>query len=255
MASVAIAQSNSAIWIREILFWLHVAIILAGLFMGLVLPLPIVIILVVLHRLHLLMFDGCILSKYQKSKNGLLESENFLQHMIFRLTGISIANRTAKYIDYIIAASSIIVAFLAQNISLLQNIEYVIACLFMFWGMQACYRLYTSKNKSTVNTCSILESCEQVGTSQYSQVLGIPVVYIGLGYFGVLITLEILMKILGLRHVLLLPQASLILSASAVSLVFIYLQGAVLKSICQSCMNVHGASISLGVFMVYRVFG
>jgi hypothetical protein len=65
--------------LRELLFWLHIAIILAAVSTGFFLPLPAIIGLVLLHRLHMVFFKGCAFSRLQKRLNALPGHLTFLQ--------------------------------------------------------------------------------------------------------------------------------------------------------------------------------
>jgi uncharacterized membrane protein len=253
MTTLAITRTESTAWLNESLFWLHVAVIVAGLFMGLVLPLQLVVAIVALHRLHLFVFDGCILSKYQTTKSGLASSENFLQHMTRRLIGKNIEARTAKMLDYGIALSSIAIAYIATLPQAIQALEFIIASFFMIWGMHACYRIYVQQKAPPVGVCSVDGSCDQVKNSSFSRFLGVPIELIGLGYFTLLIVLESSMHVLQLHNYWLAPITAIILIATTISLLFIYLQSAVIKKLCQKCMNVHGASIFLAGFSLFRL--
>jgi uncharacterized membrane protein len=254
MSTTKLMQFPSRNWIYESLFWLHVAVILAGLLMGLVLPLPIVVIAVIIHRLHVLMFDGCILSKYQASKNGLSRSENFLQHMVQRFAGIKMSKKNASILDYGIALSSIIIAVLVQKFNMIYSIEHIVVCLFILWGAYTCYQIIGSKKSQPVQIPTEINVCVSVQESQFSRVKGMPIEYIGLGYFGFLFIMHLTMHSLGLYNILFLPFAGIVFVAFLVSLGFICIQCIILKNICTMCMNVHGASIFLAFFTIYRLY-
>lgn len=85
-------------------------------------------------------------------------------------------------------------------------------------------------------TCSILQGCEEVTTSQYATILGIPVALLGSIFY------LSLMMLTGLyfqtKHKFLLLTINLItVIGFLASLRFVYLQIFVLKSICIFCMG------------------
>lgn len=64
---------------KEVLFWVHVGVGLVGASVGFYLSLPIVLGLIVVHRLHLLVFRGCAISRFQQYLGHFPEQVNFLQ--------------------------------------------------------------------------------------------------------------------------------------------------------------------------------
>lgn len=253
MNSRNIAKTYSQIWINELLFWLHVSVIVAGILMGLVFPLYIILVIVLLHRFHLQIFNGCAISNYQVSKNGIHKSENFLQHMIYRFTGTKLTARRTNIMDYAFASSSIVVAFLAQKSNYREVIVCIVSYLFIVWGLHACYRIYASNKTTLGGTCQLNKDCSMVKNSKYAQIMGLPVEYLGFGYFSFLLFAEPIMKVLGIHHTVFPYYVLSIFIAGFVSLVFIYLQFAVLKNICLLCMNVHGVNLLLVLFTAYRL--
>lgn len=91
-------------FIKTTLFYLHLAIIVATFWVALVLPLPITLLLIVIHRLHLYFFKGCIFSHFQK-KFGDLEHNNFLQDVAHRLFKVKISEQQAMGLNYAIYAA------------------------------------------------------------------------------------------------------------------------------------------------------
>ena len=69
----------------EFLFWVHLVIIAFAISTGFFLSLSIVVLLVLGHRLHIYLFDGCAFSHYQKHAGGLPKNLNFLQFTVKRL--------------------------------------------------------------------------------------------------------------------------------------------------------------------------
>ncbi|HTK05158.1 MAG TPA: hypothetical protein VL500_06230, partial [Candidatus Eisenbacteria bacterium] len=50
----------------EILFWFHACFIVCAVLSGLALPLLVVIVAVIVHRLHMVAFDGCLLTAIER---------------------------------------------------------------------------------------------------------------------------------------------------------------------------------------------
>lgn len=95
-----------------ILFWGHVAFIFLAIATGIFLPLKIVVLLVILHRLHVHFFDGCLLSKLQQRIGALAHEHNFLQEAARRLFRKEITLRQSKILDYSLAMSPVLLAAL-----------------------------------------------------------------------------------------------------------------------------------------------
>lgn len=82
--------------------------------------------------------------------------------------------------------------------------------------------------------CSITEGCEEVLTSEYAQVRGIPVALFGSIYYFSIMVFSFLF--LTRRGPWLLYASVLSAAGLAASLWFVYLQLFVIKAICQYCM-------------------
>ena len=98
--------------VHNVLFWLHIGVILFGLFIGLLISLPIVLFLVLLHRIHMIVFKDCLLSKLQKYLRGFPEYMSFLQFASLRLFGKNISLRQSNRLDYTFALFSVTIALL-----------------------------------------------------------------------------------------------------------------------------------------------
>lgn len=98
--------------------------------------------------------------------------------------------------------------------------------------------------------CSILEGCEQVTTSSYSVVFGIPVALLGaLYYLTIFLSTAIFLdtpKKLFAQILKYLPWTGLIASAW-----FVYLQLFVIEAICLWCM---GSAVSSSLLFIFSFF-
>ena len=111
--------------------------------------------------------------------------------------------------------------------------------------------------------CSVLRGCEEVTTSQYSVIGGIPVAMLGAIYYLVIFALIFLFlkrkrlssasdnNIRGNEDGLLNLAARLTIIGLLASLWFIYLQLFVIKAICLYCMFSAFTSITLFVFGLF----
>ncbi len=61
------------------LFWLHLTLIAFSIISGFFLPLPVVISLILLHKLHLILFGDCLLTLLKRHIGNLTSGEDFIQ--------------------------------------------------------------------------------------------------------------------------------------------------------------------------------
>jgi hypothetical protein len=99
-------------FINETLFWLHVVITVSGIFVGYIFSLPIVILLISLHRLHWYVLDDCVLTKLQKRLGGLPKEVSFMQHAIHRFMGKKISMQSATRVSYSFITTSVLISVL-----------------------------------------------------------------------------------------------------------------------------------------------
>jgi hypothetical protein len=95
----------------KVIFWSHSAIIFLAVFSGLILPPLIVVSLVVIHRLHIFIFRGCLLSKLQRKAGGLPPGWDFLQFASYKFFGMTITPRQSQIADYLLVSVSLLFAF------------------------------------------------------------------------------------------------------------------------------------------------
>lgn len=223
----------------ELLFWLHTYIIIAGVFMGLVLPLWLVVIVVLLHRLHLKIFNGCIVSHWQQKAGDLKHTENFLQQLTFRATSITISKDQAKRIDQAIIILSVAVSIL---------VHLGFANAVVFYGLLISIGLigYFSLKTATPK----MSSCEKVCINK-GLVLPKLLKKINLSLLGFCTALIIAAVHIGLNNSYVLMACIAVCSVG--SFYFIFLQVFRLKNFCEQCMNLHGTvffSCGLSLFSV-----
>ncbi len=95
--------------------------------------------------------------------------------------------------------------------------------------------------------CSILKGCEQVTTSQYSLIFGVPVALLGALYYLTILVLSVAYLDSRKQSILKLA-ARLTLIGFLASLYFVYLQIFVIKAICLYCMGSATTSTLLFIF-------
>lgn len=101
-------------YLDKILFWSHLFLILAYLLSGLVFSFWAVLFVSFLHRLHLRIFNGCILSKLQIKLKHFSEDLNFFQVVVKKLLKKEIGLKSADYIGYSVFALSLFIALIAN---------------------------------------------------------------------------------------------------------------------------------------------
>ena len=98
----------------ELLFWAHLGFILFAILIGLFLPLSIVAGLVLLHRIHIFHFRGCVFTHFQKRIGGLPKDVSFLQFAFKRLFNKNISLSQSKKIDYAFSFSVLTLALIGS---------------------------------------------------------------------------------------------------------------------------------------------
>lgn len=86
----------------ELLFWLHIVIIAGAIVSGFFLPLPVVIAAIVIHKLHLIIFGDCLLTKMKRNIAAIEKNEDFLQHAVRRFFHQHINQTQSNVINYCI---------------------------------------------------------------------------------------------------------------------------------------------------------
>ena len=248
-------QSLTEMWLHEALFWAHFGIVAGAVLMGLVLPWQIAVGLIILHRIHVRMFDGCVFSRLQKKTGALDHSEDYLQQLTKRLFNYNLQSKHVKTLDRSIVTLSLAV-IAAAHFGFSHMIIVAFVALVSVFGAVACLLMARSqRSPASSTTCQVdsRSACDDVKNSRFSSIFGIPVEYLGIGYFVALILVEIIQ--LNITNNLFTAFHILLLTAGLVtSVAFIVLQAKVLKTLCKSCLNVHGASLSVLLVQTTRLF-
>ena len=96
--------------IKSFLFWVHIMVGLAGMALGFYLSLPIVITLVIAHRVHLFLFRGCFISRIQQALGHFPRQVNFLEVVARKLWRRDITKAQVKVFDVAISTTPVFVA-------------------------------------------------------------------------------------------------------------------------------------------------
>lgn len=129
----------------------------------------------------------------------------------------------------------------------------VLLVVLSLFGIVDSWYLYQSAVTDTALTCDIgagLDGCNIVAQSPYSQFMGLPLALYGIGFFSLLFMLSMALLVLPVR---LLYRAIYILSllGAVASVVFLFIQFALIKAICIYCIA--SAGIVFGMYVVSRV--
>ncbi|HTK04994.1 MAG TPA: hypothetical protein VL500_05390, partial [Candidatus Eisenbacteria bacterium] len=79
--------------------WFHACFIVCAVLSGLALPLLVVIVAVIVHRLHMVAFDGCLLTAIERRFGALPRDLTVLQHAARRFSGKAISSRQSARLD------------------------------------------------------------------------------------------------------------------------------------------------------------
>jgi len=98
--------------LKILLFWAHLLVGIFGVTIGFYLSLPMVLGIVILHRIHLLLFKGCAITRLQQYLGHFPEQVDFLEIVAKRFTGKEITPAQLRVFDYSLGIIPIIVATL-----------------------------------------------------------------------------------------------------------------------------------------------
>ena len=98
-------------------------------------------------------------------------------------------------------------------------------------------------------SCSIVEGCEQVLTSSYAEIAGIPLAIFGAGAYFVAFALAILAAF-GNRQAWILFGVQVVLM-TVFTVWLVYLQAFVIEAFCQFCLLSAGTTLTL--FIIYLI--
>lgn len=95
-------------FLNEFLFWSHLSFIPLAVSTGIILPPVIAVSLVILHRLHTLLFNGCAFSFIQRYSGGIPKDKDFLQFASKRIFGLNLSRIQSKVLDYSLVTLTVV---------------------------------------------------------------------------------------------------------------------------------------------------
>lgn len=122
--------------------------------------------------------------------------------------------------------------------------------LLAFVGFVDALYLSVAHYQGIVVTCGS-GGCAEVTTSQYSQIFGVPVAYLGLAHYSLMLALAFFVFALKKRSLILFPILPLAIIGVVASSWFVFAQLVLLKAVCYFCMV--SAVSSLLLFTVVSV--
>lgn len=96
--------------LNTLLFWLHFGLLVGAVGSGFFLPLPMIATLVVLHRIQVWIFGGCLLSRFQEILGGIPQNTSFLQLVARRLFGLELTQAQGHRVDYLLVTITFMAA-------------------------------------------------------------------------------------------------------------------------------------------------
>lgn len=125
------------------------------------------------------------------------------------------------------------------------------AAIFACIGFLVSWYIYTKKRRGEKLVCFIGEDCNRVVRSPYNKLLGFPNEMLGIGYYGFVLGVLLLM-VVGIEVIGPLPLALALLGiegiAAAFSVLLLVIQAVVLREWCEYCLVSAGTSI--GIFLL-----
>lgn len=84
----------------EVLFWLHVVLIILAVFLSVFLNPFVVLLLIFAHKAHVLIFKGCLLTEFQRKCKNFDLNMDFFQYASKRFFGFYLDKKGSYFINY-----------------------------------------------------------------------------------------------------------------------------------------------------------
>ncbi|TSC68274.1 MAG: hypothetical protein G01um101466_500 [Parcubacteria group bacterium Gr01-1014_66] len=107
--------NNRQTW-GSILFWAHFFFIIGAIVSGFFLPLPLVIALILLHKMHLILWGDCLLTTMKRQLGIVAPHEDFIQYAARYVWNLSVTKNQSEIIQWGIYAITLLVTGLAHYI-------------------------------------------------------------------------------------------------------------------------------------------
>lgn len=106
---------NKNRFISELLFWFHTLIVLILIFAGLFVSVWWVVLIIVLHRAQLIIFRGCIITKFEEREGGIGKGEAYFHLATKRFFGINLSRHGVRLLSLAVSATGLILAIAATH--------------------------------------------------------------------------------------------------------------------------------------------
>ena len=137
----------------------------------------------------------------------------------------------------------------------ISNFVIVFFAIVSLVGMADTIYVTINHYKGVIPPCTLLNGCETVLTSKYSEIFGIPIALIGALFYST-VFLSALAYLKTKNNKIIIVFLVLTALAFLMSLFFVYLQFFVIKAVCEYCLISAAAStilFAVSVFMARRV--
>lgn len=115
--------------------------------------------------------------------------------------------------------------------------------------IDSIYLSYMNISQSSL-VCNVLEGCNLVTQSEYAKLFGIPLAFLGV-FFYCLVIITAIAFLIFKRNIYLKFLALIILTGFLFSLYFLYLQVIVIQALCTYCLISLGVNFLLFILVIY----
>ena len=149
----------------------------------------------------------------------------------------------------------ILKTLLNNQSTIISNSVIIFFAIVSLIGLADTFFVTINHYKGVIPPCTLLNGCETVLTSKYSEIFGVPIALFGALFYGI-VFLSALAYLKTKNNKIIIVFLILTALAFLMSLFFIYLQFFVIKAVCEYCLTSAAASTILfatSVFMARRV--
>lgn len=149
----------------------------------------------------------------------------------------------------------ILKTLLNNQSTVISNLVIIFFAVISLIGLADTVFVTINHYKGVIPPCTLLNGCETVLTSKYSEVFGVPIALIG-AMFYLTVFLFSLAYLRTKNNKIIIVFLVLTALAFLMSLFFIYLQFFVIKAVCEYCLTSAAASTILfitSIFMAKRI--
>lgn len=97
---------------NELLYWIHVGIVLVFFLLSFYLPFLITAGLAILHKIHICFFNDCVISHLQRASGGLSKQENFYQAFFRRTFNKNLTKKETTIVHFTVMSTCLTISFI-----------------------------------------------------------------------------------------------------------------------------------------------